>query len=106
MTCLKSHPVSLSSISFLIFIIKSCFTKDGLPLLGLSFSPSIPLSLYLLYHLYAHALDLCILVLPFRYAVYLLVHVLLKESFLLHQHHIRICMPCLVLWISTSTKLL
>src|SRR4051812_38760117 len=50
---------SLSSISFLIFIIKSCFTKDGLPLLGLSFSPSIPLSLYLLYHLYAHALDLC-----------------------------------------------
>ena len=32
--------------------------NDSLPLLGLSFKPTNPLSLYLLYHLYAHALDL------------------------------------------------
>ena len=40
-------------------IFTQLLTNGGLPLLGLSFSPSNPLSVYLLYHLYAHAFDLC-----------------------------------------------
>ena len=36
-----------------------------------------------------------VLVLPFRYVVYLLAHVLLKELFLLHSHLVRHCISCL-----------
>ncbi len=60
-TCFMSHPMLLSdSSSCLILSFTSFDTAEGFyPLLGLSFRPSSPSSLYLLSHLYAQVLDLC-----------------------------------------------
>ena len=103
-TCLKSKLMLLSDNSSLIFIIKSLSTKGGLHFL-----------VYLLVRPIHYHCTLCticrpmllicvILVLLFRYAFFLLIHVLLKEYFLLHQCYIRPCMLCLVPRVSTSNK--
>jgi hypothetical protein len=46
-----------------------------------------------------------VLVLPILYVVYLLVPILQDKSFLLHQHHVHHCMPCIVLGFQLAIKI-
>jgi hypothetical protein len=78
---------------------------EGFPLRGLSFRPSNPSSLYLLYQLLAHNLD------PSNpYATNSICCLsdsacLIRRILSLTQHHVRPCMLCLLLRLSTSNKL-
>jgi hypothetical protein len=104
-TCLKSQPVLLSSNSFLIFFHQILLTKGGL--LYFLICPLVrPILHCCIFYTIKPMLLIfvVVLVLPILYAACLLIHVLLKGSFLLHQHQIHPCMPCLDMWVSTSNK--
>jgi hypothetical protein len=102
--CLKSHRSYYLIIVFLFLSSNHCLLKVVFHFLV--YPLARPIIYLCIFYTICKPLLLIYVVLeqPIRHAVCLIVHILLKESFHLHQPHVHPCMPCLVLWISAKNN--